>query len=45
MGTPLEPEQSTAWMEPLAESADPDDLIDEFGQIIGSPANAPEDDE
>lgn len=39
--TPTEPtqQQSTAWMEPLAESDEPADFFDDDGRIKDSPAN------
>lgn len=42
--TPTEPQQSTAWMEPLAEADNPDDLYDDDGRIKDSPANDQDDD-
>lgn len=37
--TPTEPQQSTAWKQPIVASDDIDDLLDEEGRIVGSPAN------
>jgi hypothetical protein len=35
----MPPEQSTAFVAPIAEALDRDDLLDDEGQIIDSPAN------